>query len=462
MGNVWAIARQTIAESVRMRIAIFFVIVIAVLVLGLPFAARGDSSTSGAVQSFLAYSIAATTFLLSCLTIFLVKSLSSDLADRQILTLMSKPLARWQYVLGKWIGIVALNMVILVVSGGVIYGMTRLLATRPPRDEWDAERLKNQILTARHASKFKVPDFTGEANTVYERQLEQGVYAGIDNLNPDKEKARIRAEIEKRWRSVFPGESREFEFSDVLCRRSRDNMVHLQYEHRVYNYPPDEIIRYQWFFGDPAKDTEQYQVPRRDMRERKHTVPVPADAVASDATFRAVFVNVNPYMSMGEPQYLNTVMFEGDDAVELLFSVGSFGANLVRELALVGCRLLFLAAVAVLAATMFSFPVACLATFTIYALAALRGFLGEALQFMPDEGAVGFLTRSFQYFLHAVYFVIPNFGKVNGLPLLVDGRNVTLKWVLMGVGNLVLIKTTIVLLVACLIFQRREVSEVSV
>jgi len=70
MGNIWTVARQTIAEGVRMRIALVFLLLLAVLLMGLPFVSKGDNSVSGAVQSFLTYSIISVAFLLSCLWSF--------------------------------------------------------------------------------------------------------------------------------------------------------------------------------------------------------------------------------------------------------------------------------------------------------------------------------------------------------------------------------------------------------
>ena len=462
MGNVWTVARHTIAESMRMKIAVFFVVLLAVLVLGLPFASKGDDSVSGAVQSFLAYSIAALSFLLSCLTIFLSKSLSADLTGKQILTLMAKPLARWQYVIGKWLGIVLLNTAILTLSGLVIYGMTWYIASQPARDEFDKERLDHQILKARHASRFVMPDFTAAAGAVYERNLKEGRYTGIGDFDPAGEKERLRKEEGKRWRSVWPLESRVFEFEDVRCPRAAGTVVHIRYRARVHNFPPDEILRCQWVIGNREKDTEVYFVPRRDIIERVHTIAVPADAVATDNTLTAVFINANPWVDAGETQRANTVVFEGPDSVEVLFSVSSFGSNLVRALSLVMCRLAFLGAVAVAVTTVFSFPVACLVALVVYVLATMRGFLGDAISWLPDEGMISVLHMAMENLVRGIYFVIPDFSKFNGLENLVDGRNVTLKWVLLGVGQLVLIQTSTLLLIACLLFQRREVSEVSV
>jgi hypothetical protein len=290
------------------------------------------------------------------------------------------------------------------------------------------------------------------------------MYADVFALDVAREKEKIRSELEAQWRAVAPYEAQRFDFEDVRTSRSPENSVSVQYEARAYHYPPDEIIRCLWRIGDRDKETPEYDVPRRDVRDRKHTVTVPADTVAADNTLAATFVNVNPYIEFeGEEQWSNTLVFEGDRAVEAMFSVSSFESNLVRALTLVLCRLAFLAAGAVLAASLFSFPVACLVALSTYMLASSMNFVSTALDYLGDESAVvSIFGTVMQNLLNAVQFVIPNFAEIDGTQLLVEGRNVTLMWVLVGLGKVVLVKTSILLLAACLVFQRRQVAEVSV
>jgi hypothetical protein len=239
--------------------------------------------------------------------------------------------------------------------------------------------------------------------------------------------------------------------------------VHISYRLRVFNYPPDEILRCVWVVGDRSKGAAEYQLARRDVIDRRHTLPVPSDAVAPDGTLRAVFVNQNPWVASGEQQATNLVLFEGDDAVEVLFSVSTFGSNLIRALALVLCRLMLIAAIAVMLTTVLSFPVACLAALTALVIAAMPNFLAQALDWLPEGGFFHWFGLAMRYTLWVIYNVfLPKFSAYDGAPTLVEGRNVTLMWVLLGIGRLVLIQTFAVLLVACLMFRRREVSEVSV
>ena len=149
---IWAVARQTLAEAIRMKIAVFFIVL---MVLGFWGATRtqGDGTVSGRVQSFLAYSLTSIGVLLSLLSIFLSRSLSDELVQRQILVLMTKPIPRWQYLVGKWLGVVMLDAGLLALTGaGVYLTVTQYLARRPALNVYDRQRLINEVLTARHSS----------------------------------------------------------------------------------------------------------------------------------------------------------------------------------------------------------------------------------------------------------------------------------------------------------------------
>ncbi len=461
MGNVWTVARHTIAESIRNKVAISFILMLVVILTSLPFVSKGDNTVSGAVQAFLSYSITTVTALLSFLSIFLAKSLSDDISGKQILTLMTKPIPRWSYVVGRWLGIVSLNLALLTFAGGLIYGFTYYLAAQPAQDEIDAERLKGQILQARHASNVVIPSFAAAANAKYQENVEVGKYSGLAKHDEAKEIATIRAQMRERWRVVWPLEQRLFEFENVRCDRSPGAEIHLRYYHTVAKYPPDEVVKYKWYFGSPEKGTELFEAERKDYIDRIHTVTFPAACVASDNTLQVVFENVNPWIRDGEMQYNNSVVFMKDDSLQVYFPIGTFGGNLIRALILVLCRLAFLAATAIAFTTVFSFPVACMGAFSVLLLTSTQSFLLDSVSWIAEDGGTTLLEWIMTTLVRGVYFVIPDFSRFNAIDLLLDGRNVTLMWVLMGAGNLVLIKTSILLLAGCLLFMRREVDEVS-
>jgi len=465
---VWTVARQLMAECVRMKVAVVFVLLLALLLLGLPFAVQKHGPLTDAVQSFLSYSLSATGLLLGILTVFLARSLADEMVNRQILVVMAKPVPRWQFILGKWVGMNVLNVVFLAFSALVIYGAVYYLrATHPPVDEeLDRTRLAEEVLVARQAVQFRLPDFEAMAEREFQRRLEVGAYDDVMDFDAAKERQRLAKRVEAEWRVVGPYEVRVFQFENVLCDRRPESTLQIRYKTEVYNYAPDEVFRAVWWIGDPEQGTPVYECRTRHIVGRYHTVTVPADAVAPDYTLTVRFQNRNPFA--GEPQFRNVIEFLSRDGVEVLFGVGTFEGNLLRLLVLMLCKLMFLSAVALLATTLFSFPVACLVAFTIYVLAGTRGFILESLDFASADQA-GWFTSAKEFAVHlirsvysTVSVILPDFGYYDGVETLVNGRNVTLRWVLEGVVSVGFLRTGCLLGLAMLLFHRREVSEVSV
>lgn len=133
--RVRAVARITLAEGIRMKIAVVFVILLAVTLPALCLAARGDGTVRGQVQMYLGYSVGLTGFYLSLLTIFFsAKTLSSEIASRQIYGLVSKPIPRWQIVFGKWLGVTMLNVGLVAAAMCITYAGARWIVYRFQRE----------------------------------------------------------------------------------------------------------------------------------------------------------------------------------------------------------------------------------------------------------------------------------------------------------------------------------------
>ncbi|MCC7291133.1 MAG: ABC transporter permease [Phycisphaerales bacterium] len=520
-----SVALHMISEGLRMKIALVFLALIGMIVLALPFAVEGDGSLTGAVQSYLSFSLEFTGFFLGVLTIFLARSISDELVNRQSFLVFSKPIARWQYLLGKWLGIALFNFIFLGFSFGCVYGMMKyLIATKPPIEDSyaigltptsktdleilkqrkaiietktdekaspDRLRLVNEVLVARHATMFKLPDFVPYAEAEYEQRLREGFYNNIaEPVDRATEIQRLTKKHEAQWRIVHPLDSRTFEFENILCSRSPDDYIQLRYRTEVLDYAPDEVFRSIWVFGDPDKGGTRYMTMPRHMVGRYQIIRVPSDCVAPDGTLTVQFQNVNPYANPEwyedpEPIFYNSLEIT-KDGIKCLFVVGSFEGNLLRLFLLMFWKLLFLGALAVLMTSLFSYPVACLASFVVYALAGLRAFMSESLDLMdkstaPVFGVLGsflkelfggdfvkasasFQTLAMEFlngFLGLMFKIVPDFNAFDGVETLVNGENVTLKWVLLGFSQLVLIQGGIVLALGMLLFYRREVSETS-
>ncbi|MEK6644927.1 MAG: ABC transporter permease subunit [Planctomycetota bacterium] len=125
-GRIFAIARTTLAEGLRAKVGAGFAAIIFIAIPIFYFTAEGDGTIKGRVQMFLSYSMGFSGFVIGVLTImFSCRSLSVEIASKQIFGIASKPVPRWQIVAGKWVGVMSLNVALLTVSTIAAYAGTQ-------------------------------------------------------------------------------------------------------------------------------------------------------------------------------------------------------------------------------------------------------------------------------------------------------------------------------------------------
>ena len=175
MRSIWTIARHTFSQCLRMKMAGLFIVLLLIALATMPFQMKGDGTLAGRIQTFLAYGTGITSVLLSLVTIFAsVSTISSDLRGKQIFTVASKPLARWQYIVGRWLGVVLLVAMLLAVSATAIYGFAQYLRGRDDLllNPQDRGAVETEVFAARR----RVPP------AGIEERLKRGVDASIDEL----------------------------------------------------------------------------------------------------------------------------------------------------------------------------------------------------------------------------------------------------------------------------------------
>ena len=150
--RVGAVAEQTFVQCLRTRVGGAFMVLLAVCMLATTMFTNHDESVPLAdrIRTFLSYSTGLVTVVLVIVTVFLgTGAVSNDVAQKQIFILAVKPLARWQYILGRWLGVVLMDVMLLVVSGGVIYLIAQHMRTLPPTSAADHRAVETEVFTAR-------------------------------------------------------------------------------------------------------------------------------------------------------------------------------------------------------------------------------------------------------------------------------------------------------------------------
>ena len=137
------IARLTWRAAFRFRFFWVMAILLLLSVVGLPLLVKGDGTAEGLTQILITYTLSMVFFFLGVGTLWLsAGTMARDIEDAQMQMIATKPIARWQIWMGKWIGIMALNVTLLVMVGVAVFGMVEYRAYQLTDDEFD--RIKDQ------------------------------------------------------------------------------------------------------------------------------------------------------------------------------------------------------------------------------------------------------------------------------------------------------------------------------
>jgi hypothetical protein len=442
-----------------MKVAAIFIVLLLVLLPAMGFSASGDGTLKGRLQTFVSYGLSLTSLLLSMLTIIVsIYAITSDIEHRQIYTVVTKPIRRYQIILGKVLGVIVLDIALLTLFAGIVYGVTILI----PRfvNATDEERLaaRNEFYTARASLVPPVIDVQKEVAELYGKLLKNDQ---LDVIYPNMTREEVlkqltnRKRLEKRAAAV--GQMLVWEFHNVKPLDPNQSLF-VRFKYDVSVTPPDEQVYGDWRIGDQRQLQQgaqaQLQTPiwrqtRKDIVRKFHELEAPASVVAKDGYLAVGFYN--------PPLNETVVLFPVEDGLEVLYKADTFTGNFVRAALLILCRLVFLACLGALAASFLSFPVAILFCLVIFLTGTTSGFIVESFGYMSEN-----VSRIYMYTVQGVIQLLPQFDKYNPTKFLVPARLMT--WGFLGevVLIMVLVKALLLLVLALVIFSFRELAKVVV
>src|SRR5258705_12902679 len=152
MQRLLAIAWLTWKAALRFRLFLVLVVLLLAAVVGLPLLLKDDGTARGFTQILLTYSLSSITALLGLSTLWLAcGTLARDIEECQMQMVAVKPIPRWQIWLGKWLGIMSLNVVLLALSGAPVFCLLQWRASPLPQDQ--QKILRNEVLVARGSAR---------------------------------------------------------------------------------------------------------------------------------------------------------------------------------------------------------------------------------------------------------------------------------------------------------------------
>jgi hypothetical protein len=392
--QVMSIAHTVVKEASRSRISLIFIIILLVMLPLLPFWLDVDAPLRHRVQTFISRSVGMTFALCACMTLVLAcATVAFEIRDRQIWQIMTKPVSKFRYLMGKWLGVVVLNAVILTIAGMSTFLYIQYLRTTDVAEglQGDLDRMavREEVLTAR-TSDYPIYEPIPQdvldqmvAETVandpqnerYGNNLPDFIRRGIER--------RINRELDFTRRTVPPGRdgepgSRTFVFGGLMDAFGGRSPLTLRYRLMLGDAEETDTYSVGFVFN---QDMDTLQV-REYVPTMSHFTLVPPDLVRPDGSLEVTIHNLyeqQPGKSIGR------IYFEPDD-FEVLYKVGGFEANFLRAMLVMLIKLGFLTGLAVCCATFLSFPVACLTSFTIFIAATLGPYLAWSLEYyVPAE-----------------------------------------------------------------------------
>ncbi len=472
---IFGVARTLLDEAIRMKAPLVFIVALLLVLPILPFVSGNETRLEYRVQSFLTWSMMAVGALLSLMTIFLaVGTISGELRQRQVFLSLTKPVSRGQYLAGKALGIMVLNLLLVAVAGGGIYAFTMLLADQPAQDAFDANAVRDRVLVARQVVR---PEPTGDVDIeeLYAQRLAQLRQQDPQTFgDPDRPNAPIAPELREQilgqiigqWYSIGPRDTRSFLFRGMKGAAEHSDTVQLRLQPKMSgaDFEVPMLIRVN---GRPY--TNRPGSPFVRLSEGQyHVLPIPVQALDENGDVLLEVTNVP--LEGREPK---TLSFNPADGIEMLYRVGGFEPNLVRALGLMWVKLVFLGMLGLAAGTYLSFPIACLLCLTVYFAAAGSEYLFESLEYYGSEpGALlgllseGELYEAFKVVVRLVgsgfMMLVPKFGEYDGTALVSDGRLLSLEMLGRAVLWIGVVSTGVAAVLGWLVFRNRELAQVTV
>ena len=453
MRPLLAITALTVKAAFRFRL----VLLVSVLLLGgvavLPMVIEHDGSARGFAQIILTYTLSLTTALLGFVTLWLgCGTLARDVEECQIQMVAVKPISRWQIWLGKWLGILAVNAMLLALAGGLVYGTLQWRARQLSPDAQKA--LSEQVMVARAAAREPIPDMAGDIERVFQMRLKETGAAGLDQAVLRRT---VTEQVKAQYQVVPPDHYREWKIDLGWAKdRLRDQPLFLQFKFNVAAENPSKTYLGFIEVGDQGTS----KVARRE-------VSVAADTFHQIVAPPGLF-NEQGILNVRFSNYDQTAMFFSlEDGMEVLYREGGFALNFVRALAIIFFWLAFLGALGLAAASFLSFPVAAFVAIGVLIVGMSSGTISLVLEQgtvlevnhetgMADAPALIDLVALpvFKFVLHLINMV-KGFSPIDSLS---SGRSIT--WSQLGQAflQICVLLSGLLCLFGIGVFQRRELA----
>lgn len=452
MNKILAIAGIAIRNAVRSRIVLILLGILLLVIVGLPLTVKGDGTLAGQVRILLGYTLGLVSFILSLATLWAgCAAVSLEIQERQIHLVVTKPVHRMQIWLGKWLGLLILNAVLLAFSGAVVYGLLQW-TTRPGKltAEQRTELRENTLIacTVLNPNPVSVDDAAhAELETLRATK-------SLPSDVPESEVIRaIRQKLLLQAYSISSGGTRQWTFVAPAGMPAGHPLL-FRFRFSSSSIGP-EFVPGRWTVrresGGSIFQVTQTNTPGGDCLFKS-----PATAAAGSGRLLVQYENLSVAPIV--------VSFDPEDGLKLFSYSADFESNLARALLAMLFQLALFAALGVAAGSFFSMPVASFVAICGLLMMQLSGYI----QSIADQGIVlnshgeAHGPTIWDHFFGAIFkafsAVVGPLQGPNPLELLTTGQLIT--WASLGSVFLVqvVVYSGVLMLISAWVLNKRELA----
>jgi hypothetical protein len=267
MKRVLAIAGITVRSAVRSRIVVVLLALLLVTIVALPLTIKSDGTLASYVHVALLYTLSAVSILLSVATLWAgCAAIAAEIQDRHIHLIVTKPVRRIELWLGKWLGLMALNLALLALAGGVTYGFLRWNLNPDRLSAKEQQQLRDEILVARRPLRPEPIPVDDQAREILARQ------PVAPNVPPDQALLAIRESLRRQAHSVPPGVAVRFTFR-LPQAPAGDRPMILRYKFASSDTDKNPVAA--MFVAGAVERPDRFQAMEYRSPDGIHTVAIP-------------------------------------------------------------------------------------------------------------------------------------------------------------------------------------------
>ena len=370
MNKILTIAGLTWKSAFRYRLFWVMVVMLFAAVVGLPLMLKDDGTAKGLTQILLTYTLTAVSTLLGFATLWLsCSTLAKDVEECQMQVVTVKPIARWQVWLGKWLGLLSMNAVLLALAGAGIFILLQWRANRLPADQQAI--LRSEVFVARASARRPPLDLKP---MVEDRLKHIKGYPTYTEFQLAEIRQQIAGQLMAEYTEVPPGYMKRWGIDlHTLRDHLRDQPLQLRVKFHAANPNPDAQYTMRWIVG-PTNSNTQLMIMEKLPPDSFQEFQIPPNMLDDRGI---LWVDVqNPEST--------SLSFPIEDGFELLYPENTFGVNFARGVAVIFCWLALLASMGLAAASYLSFPVAAFASLAMLIMGLSTGTISTVV----EEGTI--------------------------------------------------------------------------